>query len=125
MLAFTSLRAGNAALYVSEPRRQPARTGSPRTGRGRLSGRSRPGRPTGTRVVYTCGNFELCVASADGTGAARLTKSAVAGYRWSYDFAARLVARRHSGSSSAGRAAGQSSGLCLVGADGTGLEKAC
>ena len=52
----------------------PVRTGSPRPESGRIRAML-AWAPDGTRVVFTCGNFELCVASADGSDAARLTKS--------------------------------------------------
>ena len=76
--------------------------------------------PDGTRLVFTCGNFELCVTSSNGSGTARLTKSGWPD-NWSYDFepawspdGTQIVFSRKRG--------GQSSGLWLVGADGTGLR---
>ena len=119
VLAFTSLRGGNAALYVSDrngngPHRLTLDGVGAYQGDGAWA-------PDGTRVVFTCGNFELCVASADGSGTARLTKSQWPG-TWSYDFepawspdGTEIVFSRKRG--------GLSSGLWLVGADGTGLRK--
>ena len=83
MLAFTSLRGGNAALYVSNRDGTGARRLTP-AGVGAYQGDA-AWSPDGSRVVFTCGNFELCVASADGSGAARLTRSAWPA-TWSYDF---------------------------------------
>ena len=66
LLAFTSLRGGNASLYVAN------RDGS---GARRLTldgGGAYQGDAAwlldGTRLVFTCGNFELCVTSANGIG---------------------------------------------------------
>jgi Tol biopolymer transport system component len=119
LLAFTSVRGGNAALYVSN------RDGGGAhrltlAGVGAYQG-DVAWAPDGTRVVFTCGNFELCVASADGSGAARLTKSGWPD-SWSYDFepawspdGSEIVFSRTRG--------GQSSGLWVVGADGTDLRR--
>ena len=119
VLAFTSLRGGNAAIYVSKSNGSGAHRLTP-AGVGAYQG-DLAWAPDGTRVVYTCGNFELCVASADGSGAARLTKSEWPD-RWSYDFepawspdGGEIVFSR--------TRAGQSSGLWVVGADGTGLRR--
>ena len=72
LLAFTSLRGGNAALYVSNRDGGGAHRLTP-AGVGAYQG-DVAWAPDGSRVVFTCGNFELCVASSDGSGAARLTK---------------------------------------------------
>ncbi len=39
--------------------------------------------PDGTRIAYVCGNFELCVMNADGSGQMRLTTSGWPA-RWEY-----------------------------------------
>src|SRR5512132_2969537 len=39
--------------------------------------------PNGNRIAYVCGNFELCVMNADGTGQGRLTTSRWP-QRWEY-----------------------------------------
>ena len=119
LLAFTSLRAGNAALYVSNRDGRGAHRLTP-AGVGAYQG-DVAWAPDGSRVVFTCGNFELCVASSDGSGAARLTKSTWP-EGWSYDFepawspdGTEIVFSRARG--------GRSSGLWVVGADGTGLRR--
>ena len=68
LLAFTSLRGGNAALYVSNGDGGGAHRLTP-AGLGAYQG-DVAWAPDGSRVVFTCGNFELCVASSDGSGAA-------------------------------------------------------
>ena len=83
LLAFTSLRGGNAALYVANRDGSGARRLT-LAGVGAYQGDA-AWSPDGTRVVFTCGNFELCVASADGSDAARLTRSAWPA-TWSYEF---------------------------------------
>jgi Tol biopolymer transport system component len=119
VLAFTSLRGGNAALYVSNRDGSGARRLTP-AGVGAYQGDA-AWSPDGTRVVFTCGNFELCVASANGSGAARLTKSRWPG-TWTYEFepawspdGTQIVFSTKRG--------GRSSDLWVVGADGTGLKK--
>jgi Tol biopolymer transport system component len=119
VLVFTSLRGGNAALYVANRDGGGARRLTP-AGVGAYQGDA-AWAPDGSRVVFTCGNFELCVASADGSGAARLTKSTWPD-GWGYDFepawspdGTEIVFSRTRG--------GRSSGLWVVGADGTGLRR--
>jgi dipeptidyl aminopeptidase/acylaminoacyl peptidase len=119
LLAFTSLRGGNASLYVAQGDGSGARRLT-LAGVGAYQGDA-AWAPNGTRLVFTCGNFELCVTSANGSGTARLTKSDWPD-KWSYDFepawspdGTRIVFSRKRG--------GQSSGLWLVGADGTGLRR--
>jgi Tol biopolymer transport system component len=119
VLAFTSLRGGNAALYVSNRDGKGAHRLTP-AGVGAYQG-DVAWAPDGSRLVFTCGNFELCVASADGSGAARLTSSTWPD-GWSYDFepawspdGSAIVFSRTRG--------GRSSGLWVVGADGTGLRR--
>lgn len=118
-LVFTSLRSGTAALYVAGGDGTGAR---PLTtaGAGAYQG-DVAWSPDGSRVVFTCGNFELCVAAADGSGAARLTTSTWPS-AWSYDFepawspdGARIVFSSKRG--------GASADLWIVNADGTGLGK--
>jgi Tol biopolymer transport system component len=119
LLAFTSLRGGNAALYVSNGDGGGAHRLTP-AGLGAHQG-DVAWAPDGSRVVFTCGNFELCVASSDGSGAARLTKSTWPD-GWSYDFepawspdGSEIVFSRTRG--------GRSSGLWVIGADGNGLRR--
>ena len=119
LLAFTSLRGGNAALYVSNRDGGGAHRLTP-AGVGAYQG-DVAWAPDGSRVVFTCGNFELCVASSDGSGAARLTKSTWPD-GWSYDFepawspdGSEIVFSRTRG--------GRSSGLWVIGADGNGLRR--
>ena len=118
-LAFTSLRGGSATLYVANGDGTGAR---PLTaaGAGAYQG-DVSWSPDGSRLVFTCGNFELCVAAADGSGAARLTTSTWPA-SWSYDFepawspdGTRIVF--------SGKRGGSSSDLWIVNADGTGLAK--
>jgi len=119
VLAFTSLRGGNAALYVANRDGTGARRLTP-AGVGAYQGDA-AWSPDGTRVVFTCGNFELCVASADGSDAARLTRSAWPA-TWSYEFEPAWSPDGTQIVFSAKRG-GRSSDLWLVGADGTGLKK--
>ena len=118
-LAFTSLRGGNAALYVANRNGIGARRLT-LDGIGAYQGDA-AWSPDGTRVVFTCGNFELCVASADGSSVARLTKSTWPG-TWSYEFEPAWSPDGTQIVFSAKRG-GRSSGLWLVGADGTGLKR--
>jgi Tol biopolymer transport system component len=119
LLAFTSLRGGNASLYVANRDGSGAHRLTP-NGIGAYQGDA-AWAPDGTRLVFTCGNFELCVTAANGSGTARLTRSDWPD-NWGYDFepawspdGTQIVFSRKRG--------GQSSGLWLVGADGTGLRR--
>lgn len=119
VLAFTSLRGGNAALYVANGDSTGARRLTT-AGVGAYQGDA-AWSPDGSRLVFTCGNFELCVASADGSGATRLTTSTWPS-SWSYDFepawspdGTQIVFSGKRGTSSAG--------LWIVNADGTGIRK--
>lgn len=118
-LAFTSLRGGTAAAYVANGDGTGVRRLT-EAGVGAYQGDA-AWSPDGSRIVFTCGNFELCVAAADGSGAARLTTSTWPS-SWSYDFepawspdGARIVFSAKRGSSSAD--------LWVVNADGTGLAR--
>jgi TolB protein len=76
--------------------------------------------PDGSRIAYVCGNFELCVMNADGSGQGRLTTSHwpqtweyVDNPTWSADgtkiaFASNVGGRFH---------------VYVINADGTGLHK--
>jgi Tol biopolymer transport system component len=119
VLAFTSLRGGNAVLYVASGNGTGAHPLTP-AGVGAYQG-DVAWSPDGTRLAFTCGNFELCTASADGTGVARLTTSTWPS-SWSYDFepawspdGTRIVFNGKRGTSS--------TGLWIVNADGTGIQK--
>ena len=93
LLAFTSLRGGNASLYVANRDGSGARRLT-LDGGGAYQGDA-AWAPDGTRLVFTCGNFELCVTSSNGSGTARLTKSELA-RQLELRLRACLVARRHS-----------------------------
>jgi Tol biopolymer transport system component len=119
VFSFTSLRGGNAALFVAKGNGTAARRLT-LAGGGAYQGDA-AWSPDGSRLVFTCGNFELCVASANGTAAARLTTSTWPA-KWSYDFepawspdGTRIVFTAKRG--------GISTGLWIVNADGTGLKK--
>ena len=119
VFTFTSLRGGNAALFVAKANGTGARRLT-LAGGGAYQGDA-AWSPDGSRLVFTCGNFELCVASANGTAARRLTKSTWPA-KWSYDFepawspdGTRIVFTAKRG--------GISTGLWIVNADGTGLKK--
>ena len=119
VFSFTSLRGGNAALFVANANGTGARRLT-LAGGGAYQGDA-AWSPDGSRLVFTCGNFELCVASANGSGAARLTTSTWPA-KWSYDFepawspdGTRIVFTAKRG--------GISTGLWIVNADGTGLKK--
>ena len=119
VISFTSLRGGNAALFVANGNGTGARRLT-LAGGGAYQGDA-AWSPDGSRLVFTCGNFELCVASADGSAAARLTTSTWPA-KWSYDFepawspdGTRIVFTAKRG--------GVSTGLWIVNADGTGLKK--
>ena len=119
VFSFTSLRGGTAALFVANGNGTGARRLT-RAGGGAYQGDA-AWSPDGSRLVFTCGNFELCVAAANGSAASRLTTSTWPA-KWSYDFepawspdGARIVFTAKRG--------GISTGLWIVNADGTGLKK--
>ena len=70
-VAFTSFRDGAAHVYAVNA------DGSARQAADADPGAAYEGSPAyspdGRRIVYTCGNFELCVMNADGSAPARLT----------------------------------------------------
>jgi Tol biopolymer transport system component len=119
VFSFTSLRGGTAGLFVAKSNGTGARRLT-LAGAGAYQGDA-AWSPDGSRLVFTCGNFELCVASANGSAAARLTTSTWPA-KWSYDFepawspdGTRIVFTAKRG--------GVSTGLWIVNADGTGLKK--
>ena len=119
VFSFTSLRGGNAALFVANGNGTGARRLT-LAGGGAYQGDA-AWSPDGSRLVFTCGNFELCVAFASGSAARRLTTSTWPA-KWSYDFepawspdGTRIVFTAKRG--------GISTGLWIVNADGTGLAK--
>lgn len=76
--------------------------------------------PDGSRIAYVCGNFELCVMNADGTGQGRLTTSHwpetweyVDHPSWSPDGSRIAFASNEAGSYH----------VYVINADGTGLQK--
>jgi Tol biopolymer transport system component len=119
LVAFTSLRGGVASLYVanSDGSGQHRLTAA---GAGAYQGDA-AWSPDGSRIAFTCGNFELCVASADGSAVTRLTTSTWP-TTWSYDFE---PAWSPDGTSIvfSGKRGGATSALWIVAADGTGLRK--
>jgi Tol biopolymer transport system component len=118
-IVFSSTRGGTVDLYLAGPDGRGMRrfTGA---GAGAYQGDA-AWSPDGSRLVFTCGNYELCVANADGSGAVRLTTS-LWPRTWSYDFepawspdGGRIVF--------SGKRQSKSTDLWIVGADGTGLRK--
>jgi len=70
-VAFTSSRGGSAVYTVGQDGNGEQRLTS--TARPAIEGNS-SWSPDGTLLVYVCGNYDLCVMNADGSGQTRLTR---------------------------------------------------
>ena len=118
MLAFTSFRGGVAHIFAISADGSGLKRLT-QTPRAAFEG-SPAFSPDGTRVVYVCGNFELCIMNADGGGSARLTTNDwPKEFRydrspaWSPDGTRIAFAQTRSGSD----------GVWIVNADGSGLRQ--
>lgn len=117
-VAFTSVRGGAAHVYIVNPDGTRPRT---LTGTSQATFERSPAFSSdGGRIAYVCGNFELCLMKADGSGQAQLTTNGwPAEYRydrspaWAPNGASIVFARTQDGHD----------GIWIINVDGSGLRQ--